>query len=335
MPVKDAFNATANLGDAPEPQQAGAKRKRSAIIFVGACLVITDLCTASSTGTQPDHARRAMRDQMHGRRQADRRLGQHGVGGVVLRNPHHLRNRGLSAEQDISRSFGIFENAARRERKHHGLWGWSGGARMCQPWSLSPRKADAARNANRQEKRNADYCMYIFGRRRLDSIHLKVDYFVFMLANTQEIQLVRKKIIRIRVDKEPLMTQLTKAIREPKDLLDLVASEGQTFEAAKAESFKAKVGLGPTGNGYATLFWGTTGATPGKYDFVALYASASEPDGNYLTNQWQWVNGKNEGSYQTGTGISNGQNARYVTWNGSAYVSIANIGTYNGTQWSS
>lgn len=118
-------------------------------------------------------------------------------------------------------------------------------------------------------------------------------------------------------------------VRHPNDLTDL-AKDGAVVAASNSD-FRPTVRL-DVSRGWFVLAWNTNGATPGKWDCVALYKDDKEPDGNYLTNQWQWANGNKTGEYTTGTAVDNGLQARYLIWNGSAYISIARTPPFNGNQ---
>ena len=94
--------------------------------------------------------------------------------------------------------------------------------------------------------------------------------------------------------------------------------------ASKAPSTVASnsynVCLGPTDNGFATLFWSAQAI--GSDDWVAVYASP--PSGGY-SGYLDWEHADDGSSYVTNVGIAGGQVAIYWAWNSttSEYVNVA------------
>lgn len=112
--------------------------------------------------------------------------------------------------------------------------------------------------------------------------------------------------------------------KDPKDVLKQL----QDSNAPRAMVSSATVYLGPdqTSDDDPNFQLAWSAVNPGSNDFVALYSSTSQPDSEYLRNQWQWVT---DGSpFATGTDVTQGYEARYLVYNGSEYVSVARTGAY-------
>lgn len=100
------------------------------------------------------------------------------------------------------------------------------------------------------------------------------------------------------------------------------------------QASNAKVCLGPSNNGWFELSW--TAQAVGNYDWIGLYKTTSDSDGDYIGgNNWQWAT--KGGPYVTNTACQAGYEARYLIWdaNSKAYKAIARTGGFPATQCSS
>ena len=116
-----------------------------------------------------------------------------------------------------------------------------------------------------------------------------------------------------------------------KEKFDSPDHAAQAFIAGAIEvevnSTNHKVCLGPSNNGWFTLYWSATAKS--KWDWIGLYSNTSKADSDYIGgNNWQWAN--DEGKYVTSTACQPGYEARYLVWDTSSksYKSVARTGAY-------
>lgn len=114
--------------------------------------------------------------------------------------------------------------------------------------------------------------------------------------------------------------------KTPDEIAEELRNNPQLAEGAAVADSNRVACLSYMSNGYLKLSWASS--LPGKYDWVGLYKSTSDPDSNYIGGAWQWVSGNS--SYETSIVVNSGYEARYLVWDStnSKYVNVARTGAF-------
>jgi hypothetical protein len=117
---------------------------------------------------------------------------------------------------------------------------------------------------------------------------------------------------------------MNKLTQHPEVIAEELRNNPQLSKEAEDSAAMATdrvVCLSYRGNRCFRLSWKAD--SPGYYDWVGLYESSTDSDGNYIGGAWQWVS--NGTYFDTTAFVKVGYQARYLVWdaNKGKYVSVA------------